>query len=184
MNIIRNKSIFISAFLCKALQGICIAGTVFLVAASGGRTVRADTQEKKEICGYLGKTYSEILSDFDDTLEIVSTDQRESRICLTDGEIWFFFEYLYMQDMQDIPVNEIAITGGTGKSNYRIGDYLTVGATRMDEIVYLEDMGYTKLFSSADYKNYWVKDDFLVIVTRGPWAGADMLQLTRIYPEG
>ena len=57
-------------------------------------------------------------------------------------------------------------------ADYRIGS-LPGGSTYNDEYIALTTMGYSFLYRTDDMRHFWMDDEnHLIIVTRGPWAGA------------
>ena len=133
-----------------------------------------------DVSGYLGCSVQEVLSDFPD-LYTDNDVQGSGRDFLTNGKVGFYYEYVYSdtEKVEDKRINRIVLYGDCG-ADYRIGS-LPGGSTYGDEYSALTGMGYTFLYKTDDMRHFWMDDESrLIIVTRGPWAGASETDYTTV----
>ena len=125
-----------------------------------------------DVSTYLGWTVQELLSNFPDLYK--DNDQTGSgRDFLTNGKVGFYYEFIYSdtEKLEDKKINRIVLYGDCG-ADYRI-ESLPGGSTYNDEYAALTGMGYSFLYKTDDARHFWMDDEnHLIIVTRGPWAGA------------
>ena len=135
-----------------------------------------------DVSGYLGRTVQEVLSDFPD-LYFDNDEQGSGRDFLTNGKVGFYYEYAYSDTemIEDKRINRIVFYGDCG-ADYRI-NLLPGGSTYGDEYSALTSMGYTFLYKTDDMRHFWMdNENHLIIVTRGPWAGASETDYTTVLP--
>ena len=139
-----------------------------------------------DVSGYLGKTVQDVMDAFPG-MWMANDEMQSGRDYVTDGRICFYYEYLYNfsneqnKSIYDQTVNRIVLNEHCGME-YRIGNSFCVGATPTDEDIYLQNMGYEKILETGDYRNIW-RDagGHLIIVTRGPFAGASAVDYCFVH---
>ena len=136
-----------------------------------------------DVSKYLGMTIGEALKDFPD-FYIDNDATGSGRYFYTNGKVSFFCEYNYSSDGidEDSIINRVVLYGNCG-SDYSIGQ-LPGGATRGDEYVSLNEMGYDFLWRTEDERHFW-RDNagHLLIITQGQWAGACEIDYSFIESE-
>ena len=125
-----------------------------------------------DVSSYLGKTVSYLYDTFQESLWEGQDTLSSGRSFLTDGKVCFYYEFCYPGDsMMDKVIDRIVLNNNCG-SEYWIGS-LSGGATYMDEYSGCTGMGYECILQTGDGRQIWQdSDNHLIIVTRGPWAGA------------
>ena len=159
----------------------CLAALLLAAAGFHTGTVTAD-EYGRDVSGYLGRTVQDLLSDFPNLYS--DNDRTGSGMdFLTNGKVGFYYEYVYSdaEKMEDKRINRIVLYGDCG-ADYCIGE-LPGGSTYNDEYMALTNMGYSFLYKTEDMRDFWMDDDnHLIIVTRGPWAGANETDYSEINP--
>ena len=135
-----------------------------------------------DVSGYLGRTVRELLADFPN-LYTENDRAGSGRDFLTNGKVGFYYEYPYPETdkIEEMRIDRIVLYGDCG-SDYRI-NRLPGGSTYNDEYMALTTMGYSFLYKTEDMRHFWMDDEnHLIIVTRGPWAGASETDYSMVLP--
>ena len=137
-----------------------------------------------DLSGYLGCTVQDVLLDFPD-LYTDNDKAGSGRDFLTNGKVGFYYEFLYSENekIEDKIIDRIVLYGSCG-ADFRI-DQLPGGSTYGDEYLALTGMGYSFLYKTDDMRHFWMDDEnHLIIVTRGPWAGASETDYSMVSQGG
>lgn len=162
-------------------KAFCLAALLTMAAAFCTGAAGAESYGT-DVSGYLGRTVGELLADFPDLY--TDNDRAGSgRDFLTNGEVGFYYEFADMEPekLEEKRINRIVLYGSCG-ADFWIGD-LPGGSTYGDEYTALTGMGYSFLYKTGDLRNIWMDDEnHLIIVTRGPWAGASETDYCMVTP--
>ena len=159
----------------------CLTALLFSITVFHSGTVVAE-EYGTDVSVYLGRTVQELISDLPDLYS--DNDQAGSgRDFLTNGKVGFYYEYTYSETetIEEKKINRIVLYGACG-ADYCIGQ-LPGGSTYNDEYMALTNMGYSFLYKTNDMRHFWKDDeDHLIIITRGPWAGASETDYSEVIP--
>ena len=140
-----------------------------------------ETYEKTDVRQYFGMTYSELMDAMPDLFEAKDTFGT-GKTFLTNGGIDFYFEFYYDENILNAKVNRIVISDNDSGNNF-IGDKMCIAATYTDEEIYMEEMGFKDICTMGDYRKVWQNDEYVVIVTRGAYAGCCEIDISQNEEE-
>lgn len=168
----------------KGIKYLAVA-LCFQILFSNTQCCFADSEGIKQIAEdntvnvlqYFGMTYNEILMERSGLYKAIDSFGSGKEF-LTDGRIDFYFDYCYSDDIYDAAVNRIVITNNDFGRSF-VGENMCIPATYNDEILYMEANGFENVCTLGDLRKVWVSDDYIAIVSRGPYSGCCEIDISK-----
>ena len=146
-------------------------------------TLMAEKDSGIDVVQYFNMTFEQIKEEIPGLFEAVDTFGT-GKTFLTNGKVSFYFGFWHDDTLlkNDSKINRIVISANdTGR--YRIGEDMCICATYGDEGVYMKQEGFEKVYTLGDRRNIWANDEYIVIVTRGPYASCCEIDVSKNVKE-